>query len=39
MALGYYSDIVAVNGDPLQKVIELEDIDFVTKGGVVYKND
>ncbi|MDT8320117.1 MAG: amidohydrolase family protein [Xanthomonadales bacterium] len=35
---GYYADIIAVDGDPLQDVSELEDVDFVMKGGVVYKN-
>jgi len=36
---GYYADIIAVYGDPLDEVSELEDVDFVMKGGVVYKND
>ena len=35
---GKYADIVAVNADPLKDVTELEDVDFVMKGGVVYKN-
>lgn len=34
---GKYADIIAVNGDPLKDVTELEDVDFVMKGGVVYK--
>ena len=34
---GKYADIIAVNGDPLKDVKELEDVDFVMKGGVVYK--
>jgi len=35
---GKYADIVAVDGDPLQNVSILENIAFVMKGGVVYKN-
>lgn len=34
---GKYADIIAVNGDPLKDVTELENVDFVMKGGVVYK--
>ncbi len=37
VAPGYLADIVAVDGDPLQDISELEDVDFVMKGGVVYK--
>ena len=36
---GKYADIIAVNADPLKAVTELEDVDFVMKGGVVYKGD
>lgn len=35
---GLYADIIAVDGDPLDDIAELEDVDFVMKGGVVYKN-
>ena len=35
---GLYADIIAVDGDPLDDISELEDVDFVMKGGVVYKN-
>ena len=35
---GKYADIIAVNGDPLEDIEELLDVDFVMKGGVVYKN-
>jgi imidazolonepropionase-like amidohydrolase len=35
---GKYADIVAVKGDPLKEVTELEKVSFVMKGGVVYKN-
>jgi imidazolonepropionase-like amidohydrolase len=34
---GKYADIIAVTGDPLQDVRALETIDFVMKGGTVYK--
>ena len=35
---GYFADIIAVDGDPLKDVSELEDVRFVMKGGVVYKS-
>jgi imidazolonepropionase-like amidohydrolase len=38
IAEGYYADIVAVDGDPLDDIAELTDVDFVMKGGVVHKN-
>ena len=34
---GKFADIVAVKGDPLADVTTLEHMDFVMKGGVVYK--
>lgn len=37
VAAGRYADIIAVKGNPLQNVRLLESIDFVMKGGVVYK--
>lgn len=36
LALGKAADIVAVNGDPLKAVSELEHVRFVMKAGVVY---
>lgn len=36
---GKEADIIAVDGDPLKDVAELMDVDFVMKGGVVYKHD
>ena len=36
---GRYADIIAVSGDPLADVTELERVAFVMKGGVVYKAD
>jgi imidazolonepropionase-like amidohydrolase len=35
---GQFADIIAVHGDPIADISELEDVDFVMKGGVVYKN-
>ena len=34
---GKYADIVAVDGDPLKDITELERVTFVMKGGQVYK--
>jgi imidazolonepropionase-like amidohydrolase len=36
---GKYADIIAVAGDPLKNVAELEQVRFVMKGGEVYRND
>jgi imidazolonepropionase-like amidohydrolase len=35
---GKYADIIAVNADPLADVKALEHVDFVMKGGVIYKD-
>jgi len=35
---GKQADIIGVDGDPLGNIEELLDVDFVMKGGVVYKN-
>jgi imidazolonepropionase-like amidohydrolase len=37
IAPGRYADLVAVAGDPLEDITELERVQFVMKGGVVYK--
>ncbi len=34
---GKYADLIGVDGNPLDKIEELRDVDFVMKGGVVYK--
>jgi len=38
-APGYFADLIAVSGDPLADVSELERVKWVMKGGVVYKDD
>ena len=38
VAPGSFADMVAVQGDPLADVTELEHMKFVMKGGVVYLN-
>ena len=38
IAVGRYGDIIAVDGDPLNDVPTLQDVDVVIKGGVVVKN-
>jgi imidazolonepropionase-like amidohydrolase len=36
---GKWADMVAVSGDPLKDIKELENVKFVMKGGAVYKNE
>jgi imidazolonepropionase-like amidohydrolase len=36
---GKYADIIAVSGDPLQDITEMQHVKFVMKGGEVIKND
>jgi imidazolonepropionase-like amidohydrolase len=35
---GLYADVIAVEGDPLTDITQLERVTFVMKGGVVYKD-
>jgi imidazolonepropionase-like amidohydrolase len=35
---GYFADVIAVEGNPIQDISATEHVDFVMKGGVVYKN-
>jgi imidazolonepropionase-like amidohydrolase len=37
VAEGRYADLVAVAGDPLADITELQRVEFVMKGGVVYR--
>jgi imidazolonepropionase-like amidohydrolase len=36
---GKFADIIAVSGDPLKDITELERVGFVMKGGIVYKTN
>ena len=39
LAPGYYADIVAVSGNPLDDIQVLESVTFVMKGGEVFRHD
>jgi imidazolonepropionase-like amidohydrolase len=34
---GYYADIIAVPGNPLENIRVLEHVSFVMKGGAIYR--
>jgi imidazolonepropionase-like amidohydrolase len=38
VAPGYFADIIAVEGDPLEDISVLENVIFVMKGGRIYKS-
>jgi imidazolonepropionase-like amidohydrolase len=37
--VGKFADLVAVEGDPIADITELECVKFVMKGGHVFKNE
>jgi len=39
VSAGRYADLIAVGGDPLQDVREMERVKWVMKGGVVYRDE
>jgi len=36
---GKFADMIAVSGDPLQDISEMQHVKFVMKGGAVIRND
>jgi imidazolonepropionase-like amidohydrolase len=34
---GYFADIIAVPGDPVQDIAVLQEVSFVMKGGIIYR--
>ena len=36
---GKFADLIAVAGDPLKDIAEMQKVKFVMKGGAVVKND
>jgi imidazolonepropionase-like amidohydrolase len=39
LAAGFFADIIAVNGNPLESLDVLKDVQFVMKNGLVFKRD
>jgi imidazolonepropionase-like amidohydrolase len=39
LAAGFFADIIAVNGNPLENLDVLKDVQFVMKNGLVFKRD
>jgi len=38
LAPGFFADIIAVDDNPLEKITTMENITFVMKNGIIYKN-
>jgi imidazolonepropionase-like amidohydrolase len=36
---GKFADLIAVSGDPLADIAEMERVKFVMKGGVIFRDD
>jgi imidazolonepropionase-like amidohydrolase len=36
---GKFADLIAVSGDPLQDISEMQRVKFVMKGGAIIKNE
>ncbi len=39
IAPGAYADVIAVSGDPLKNIRELENVRFVMQAGRIFKNE
>ena len=39
LAPGAYADVIAVPGDPLKDISELENVRFVMHNGAIFRND
>jgi MoaA/NifB/PqqE/SkfB family radical SAM enzyme len=39
MLTAAFADIIAVGGDPLADITEMERVKFVMKGGVIFRNE
>ena len=37
--VGYFADLIAIPGNPLQSIDALRDVKFVMKNGLVFKKD